>query len=199
MAQRMCSVVEDGIPCGRPNHAWLLCTKHYQRWKNHGDPLAGRTFHGAPRQWLAKVIERAKSTSECIIDWPFCKDKKGYPRMNATGTAGMAYHVLMEMLGRHRPLPPNDKVRHLCGNGHLACLHTDHIVWGSTAENAADKVRHGRSNRGKSIPTQRKLTASDVRAIRASTDSAEALAGIYGVTASNIRIVRRGLTWRHLL
>lgn len=44
----------------------------------------------------------------------------------------------------------------------------------------------------------KKLTESDVRAIRKSDEPNKVLAGRYGVTAPNIHAIRLGRTWRHV-
>ncbi len=41
--RRTCSVAG----CNRPTIARGLCTKHYQRWQRHGDPLKTRAYEGA--------------------------------------------------------------------------------------------------------------------------------------------------------
>jgi integrase len=39
----VCSIVVDGVACGRPVHGRGLCDMHWQRWRFHGDPLRGPT------------------------------------------------------------------------------------------------------------------------------------------------------------
>ena len=39
MAQRTCTVDENGMVCGLPVNARDMCPKHYARWLQHGDPL----------------------------------------------------------------------------------------------------------------------------------------------------------------
>jgi hypothetical protein len=39
MAQGTCTVIEGGSACGDPILRRKMCSKHYQRWKKHGDPL----------------------------------------------------------------------------------------------------------------------------------------------------------------
>lgn len=57
-----CPVVEQGqmVPCGRDALARGLCSKHYQRWKNHGDPSVSLK----PRR-LAVSGERTCSVTGC--------------------------------------------------------------------------------------------------------------------------------------
>lgn len=55
------------------------------------------------------------------------------------------------------------EVRHLDGN--RSNNHASNLAWGTTAENAADRARHGRTLRGEASP-RAKLTAVQVEAIR---------------------------------
>jgi hypothetical protein len=92
-----------------------------------------------------------------------------------------------------------------CPDG-LRCLHADgnstnntlaNLRWGTAAENSADSVRHGTSNRGERHPLA-KLTEWDVREIRrkrAEGATTVSIAGEYGVTACTITDVCNRKTW----
>lgn len=51
------------------------CRSHYNRFRNHGDPVGGRTAQGRPLAWLQ---ERAKYDGDDCLIWPFAVDKHGY-------------------------------------------------------------------------------------------------------------------------
>ena len=38
MAERTCTVIENGEPCREPSYARSLCSFHYERWRRDGDP-----------------------------------------------------------------------------------------------------------------------------------------------------------------
>jgi hypothetical protein len=60
-----------------------------------------------------------------------------------------------------------------------------------------DMIEKGRQARGERVHRAR-LTADQVRAIRASTDSERTLARAFGVTSTNIHHIRNRKNWRWL-
>jgi hypothetical protein len=86
------------------------------------------------------------------------------------------------------------EVRHLDGNK-LNNMATN-LAWGTSADNAADRVRHGTSLSGERNPFAR-LTRVQVSEIRASFGyTAEELASMYGVSRQTITRILRGETWK---
>ena len=79
--------------------------------------------------------------------------------------------------------------------------HVSNLRWATRKENEADKLKHGRDNRGENHG-MRKLTETCVRKIRtrhaAGGVSQETLAKEFGVTPSNIGNIIRRRTWAHL-
>lgn len=88
---------------------------------------------------------------------------------------------------------PEHEVRHLDGNPHNNAA--TNLAWGTRAENAADRARHGRTVQG-TRQIAAKLTPDDVRAIRASTETTRALGRQYGVDQSVISEVKRRVAWK---
>lgn len=124
-----------------------------------------------------------------------------------------AYSREMVMLGRganrrvHRLVclafhgeAPEGKceVAHL--NGNPMDNRPENLAWKSTAENEADKVSHGTSNRG-SRHGMHKLTeeaVTEMRKLRAEGCSQALLAERYGVSQTQVSQVTRGLAWTWL-
>lgn len=71
--------------------------------------------------------------------------------------------------------------------------HADNVTYGTHAENAADRIAHGRSGRGESRP-RAKLTPNQVREIRESPPGVtqRELAKRYGVSDRHIRHIKDG-------
>lgn len=93
--------------------------------------------------------------------------------------------------------PPGMQCRHL--NGDPADNRLGNLCWGSRRENAADKLVHGTATRGERHGLAR-LTETDIRAIRASTDRSRGwmtrLATEYGVSQTHISRIIKGRAWQ---
>ena len=96
--------------------------------------------------------------------------------------------------------PPNggEVTRHLDGNPTNNKL--DNLCWGTMAENAEDRDRHGTTSRGESHP-RAKLTRDDVAKIREMYQGGmtpKMIAEKYSVMACTIsNVVAKNGTWRH--
>jgi hypothetical protein len=93
---------------------------------------------------------------------------------------------------------PEPVCRHRCDV--RLCVNPAHLIEGTTADNANDMVRRGRSMKGERHPN-RKLSATDIRNIRerlADGETGSRLAEIYGVQGSQISRIKNGQQWGHL-
>lgn len=125
---------------------------------------------------------------ECFSpDW-LARDKWGYCKAsNGKGGKSSGHRLAYRLfVGR---IPDGMMVLHRCGN--QACINPHHLYLGNAYQNAIDKVLHGTLAKASRLP-QTKLTASDVSAIRASSESCTALAKRYGMSRSYIWCVRTG-------
>lgn len=77
------------------------------------------------------------------------------------------------------------------GNNHI-----DNLRWDTPANNHADKIAHGTTNRGERCGTA-KLTLEQVRAIRKDTRLCRIIAAELGVRATAISRIRAGTRWQH--
>ncbi len=96
-------------------------------------------------------------------------------------------------------IPEHLRVLHTCDNS--LCVNPDHLYLGTAAQNTADMIKRGRRG-DTTMPGSRnrfaKLTEDQVRQIRASTETGEALAAIFGVSSGTISKIRRYEKWRHI-
>lgn len=102
--------------------------------------------------------------------------------------------VLLAFVG---PLPDGMEGRHLDGTpGNNSLVN---LAYGTHAQNHEDKRAHGRLVCGAKHP-KAKLTPDSVRQIRklSAEHSSYSLAGAFGVSATTVRDMLNGKTWRHV-
>jgi hypothetical protein len=89
-------------------------------------------------------------------------------------------------------------VRHTCDNP--PCCNPDHLLLGTPQDNANDMVARGRVRitAGEAHPNA-KLTAAAVREIRTGAADSKELARKFGVHRTLVSLVRRRLSWRHVV
>ncbi len=124
--------------------------------------------------------------------------KQGYLRFNIyRGNQRWTQHGVHAAVcvAFHGPRPEGQLVRHLDGNP--GNNQAENLAWGTSLDNEADKIRHGRSLTG-TRHHQAKLTEDDVRHICSSGMTGRALALNYGVTESTVSAIRKRKTWTHI-
>jgi hypothetical protein len=129
-------------------------------------------------------------------------DKGGYPRVRLVGPDGKRAQLRVHRLVAVAFLPPlpspKHEVRHLDGAPtHCA---VENLAWGTRAENAADKERHGRTYAGERHHSSR-VTAGGVRSIRDACGrgiSSLELATQYGVSRKTIQRIVTHKTWKRI-
>lgn len=172
--------------CGKKHFLRTWCAAHYDRWRNHGDPLGGGTANGAPRRFFEETV-LSYDGEECLI-WPFARNSAGYGHIY-TGTK-------TELVSRlactavHGPAPHKAEAAHTCGKGHLGCVAGRHLMWKTAQENSAEKAEHGTQNRAD-------LTDDEVREIRAlrGTVSQAKLSTRFGIHQTTISRIQLGKGW----
>jgi len=163
--------------------------KDIRGWPLHQVSSMGRVraLPGAKiRHRTVKKIELRKLTTMVI----------GYIQIAQGHDPRYVHHLVLAAF--RGPRPAGAHSRHI--NGNRADNRLSNLRWGTRAQNEADKVRHGLSNRGKRNG-QAKLTEAQVRAIRAATGPrgiVTKLAIKYGIAHSAISLIRSGKNWGHL-
>lgn len=113
------------------------------------------------------------------------------------------FHVKRKTVSAHRlaferskgKIPDGLYVLHKCDV--RCCVNPDHLWIGTQSDNLKDMASKGRSSLGEKNK-RAKLTETDVRLIRASSDPYAELARRYGVHEQLIYQIRKRIIWRHI-
>lgn len=174
--------------CGQPVKGHGYCTKHLQRWRNHGDP---NKVLGTPAGAAKEALDRIANYTgdECVI-WPFYRNDAGYGVIGTTENKTALVPRVICTIVRGPPPTPKHETAHSCGNGHLGCGTPKHLRWATRLENSKDRISHGRA--------AKKLTPDQARSIftRAiAGEDAELIAGDFSIKATTVIQIKRGHIW----
>lgn len=131
-------------------------------------------------------------------EWQAATTSSGYGNFGAQGSNYSAHKVAVFLTTRYWSMMV---IRHHCDN--RICCNPVHLIEGTQKQNAEDKKNRGRDYmfRGENNKTA-KLSDSSVKDIReayAMTDETIiSLARRYGVSASLIDLIVKGIIWTHL-
>ncbi|WP_430438999.1 HNH endonuclease [Shinella sp.] len=187
---RICSITG----CGKPNKAKGFCTAHYKRLRRHGDPLGGARPAGDLMRFMVDVVFPYQSGA--CLKWPFPVMGTGYGQISVDGKMHLAHRFACEKI-HGSPPTKSHQAAHSCGN--RWCVNPAHLSWKTQAGNEADKIIHGRSNRGERCGSA-KLSVENVLAIRRlfGTKTNEELGRLFGVRASQISRIGTRSRWAHI-
>jgi hypothetical protein len=122
--REVCAVVG----CSLPERSRGWCNKHYQRWYNHGDPLAVRNNRG--KSPLERFMEKVDRTGSCWL-WTGTISRKGYGMFWPTAKGTPAHRWSYEhYVG---PIPDGLQIDHLCRVRH--CVNPAHLEPVTSKEN----------------------------------------------------------------
>lgn len=150
---------------------------------------------------LRVEIERVVAAAwpdECVI-FSGRRQPNGYGRVSIDGQYVRAHVHACRLAHGERP-PGKRDAAHSCGE--RMCINPAHLRWATRAENEADKIAQGRSNRGGHRSGSARLQADQVAEIRQRYETEDvtqqALADEYGVHIMTINSIILRRTWRHL-
>lgn len=133
-------------------------------------------------------------TNECWL-WVGATLKSGYGYIDARRTIGRllyAHRLSWEFAFGE---PADNHVLHKCDNP--PCVNPSHLFLGTQAANTADMVTKGRHAMGMKNG-RRKLSADDVRAIRALAAPNVEIAERFGLHANQVYRIKHRISWRAL-
>lgn len=137
-----------------------------------------------------RFFKRVNKTDGCWI-WSGVKFSNGYGRFCLSGKQRhyLAHRYSYEI--HNGPIPEGLCVLHRCDVRN--CVNPKHLWIGTQKDNAQDMVVKGRAYVG-----SRKLFKEDVIKIRtlAEHNTQQALANLFNVSASNIGMILRNITWK---
>lgn len=185
--------------CTNEYYSRGLCNMHYQRVRKYGDTDGGQRTHASLEDRFWRYVDK-RGPDEC---WPWTakRERNGYGRIQAGGKGSPqegAHRLSFRFANGFDP----QVVMHTCDNP--TCVNPAHLKAGTYKENMADMHRKGRARPGRLIGPQNhntKLTADDVRAIRALEGSGHSAASIgrqFGVSHRAITAIWKRENWRHL-
>lgn len=183
--------------CVKPVKAHGLCAAHDRRRRLYGDPA--KTAIASPSASAGERLARftPPAPTNACWEWTGHRDKDGYGSIRFGGRRFKA-HALSYQVAAGAVVQSGFVVRHRCDNP--PCVNPRHLIPGTHAQNAADRVERGRSRSlaGEANPTS-KLTAAAVHEIRqrlASKESHSSIAALYGVSRKAISKIANNLTWK---
>lgn len=192
---RACSI--DG--CDRRLFTSCLCSTHYKRRTEYGDPLLGppirrRSSAETLTEALREYTPTGLDPAQCW-EWTGNINDTGYGRLCFGGKVYLAHRIAWKLYREERNLPAGNlmHVRHSCDNP--PCVNPTDLVLGTIQQNLLDMAEKGRQARGERHG-QAKLTEADVQAMRASLDSPSTLAARYGVAYATAHNAITGKTWQ---
>jgi hypothetical protein len=127
------------------------------------------------------VVDRGYATP--CWEWQGEKpNSEGYVRISMGSDRREFVHRLMYRLFVG-PIPWSKQVDHLCRN--RACMNPSHLELVSNAENT-QRGRHA------------KLSADDVRAIRAAEGTCREIGALYGINGAHVSQIKRRKIWANI-
>mgnify|MGYP001561850012 CR=1 FL=1 len=143
-----------------------------------------------------KTIKYTVNERGCFICTSHHLGTHGYPQIWKDGRPQNMHRVLYEE--KYGLLPPKIEVRHTCDTP--ACINMEHMLPGTTFDNAQDRTIRGRNNPpiGERSGTA-KLTEEQVSEIRAASGSQGSIGKRYGIGQSQVSRIKGGQRWGHSL
>lgn len=136
---------------------------------------------------------RSKVNDETgCLEWTRHIDRRGYGTLKHKQKHRFAHRMMWEY--KFGPIPEGMNICHKCDNP--KCLNPNHLFVGTTQDNVSDKMVKGRF---KPVTGERngcaKLTADQIEAIRLDPRPQHVIAKDYGISQSNVSLIKQGKTW----
>jgi len=143
--------------------------------------------------WEERFQRKIQHTEGCWLWIGTIHKDTGYGVFQKDGQQELAHRLSWIIV--NGPIPAGLFVCHHCDNP--PCVNPGHLFLGTHADNLHDAALKHRMNHGEARYNAR-LSASIVRAVRASAESSGTIARVYGVSKATIQRVKARETWKHV-
>ena len=194
------------------------CGQPFEAFPSLGQRFCGKSCSASDQQEKARTGFPAKFWS--LVDkggpddcWPWIGrgHVREYGKIGLNGRTLRSHRVAYEL--SHGPIPDDLLVCHTCDNP--ACCNPAHLFLGTQLDNRRDAAHKGRAASGAKNAAvlyperlrrgeqnrNAKITADDVREIRrlyAEGVTLTKIAPLFGIHYTNVSMICRRLTWRHV-
>lgn len=146
------------------------------------------------RPLAERFWEKVDKSGDCWL-WTGSLDAYGYGEIKLDRSRRQAKSHRQSWVFANGPIPPGMSVLHRCDV--RACVRPDHLFLGTARDNVTDALGKRRLRPwGRPIGQGKKLTADQVREIRASTEPARRLAARYGLCFQTVYEIKARKIWR---
>lgn len=149
---------------------------------------------------LETLLARTDEVGDCL-EWASSYTNNGHPTTRQDGVQWLVRRLVLTLQGID--IKPGHVVVTTCKN--LRCINPEHLVQRTERQHMlamgeagklSDHRRSAKIAATKRAGHQAKLTESQVREIRASTDTLRELSATYGISVSRACGIRLGRMWR---
>jgi len=172
------------------------CSKHYQRWRRHGDPLY--TEFCVDELTVKEILSNCTAMTNGCLEWNRGRVTGGYGTFIFEGKIHASHRAVLE-LSLNRSLAPKMLACHKCDNP--PCCNPDHLFEGSSQKNIDDMFSKGCNKAlfGESHGNSKLNEASvlEIKMLLQSGESCASIARRHNVNPRTILDIKHGLTWKH--